>query len=142
MALVEKKVVRRKKAIAQEAKGKAFTAKETKVKKDARAKKKQKIPSGGISLGVKSKTTWKQTPTSKAVDDRKHKKEWRAWAKGGHKGSQPIRPAWVGATATTKRRTKYKTDAKGGKTTRSVTDFRGPGGMIPEHLKMARPKKK
>ena len=60
MALVEKKVVRRnpekkiKKAIAQEAKGKAFTAKETKVKKDARAKKKQKIPSGGISLGVKS----------------------------------------------------------------------------------------
>jgi len=139
MALVEKKVVRRKKAIAQEAKGKAFTAKETKVKKDARAKKKQKIPPGGISLGSSSTTTWKQTPTSKAVDDRKHKKEWRAWAKGGHKGSQPIRPAWVGATATTKRRTKYKTDAKGGKTTRSVTDFRGPGGMIPEHLKMARP---
>ena len=107
------------------------------------AEKKKKIPSGGISLGVKSKTTWKQTPTSRAVDDRKLRKEWKTWAKGGHKGRQPIGYAPpVGSVAQTKRRTKYKTDAKGGKTTRSVTDYQGPGGMVPEHLKMARPKKK
>ena len=128
MALVEKKVVRRKKAIAQEAKGKAFTAKETKVKKDARAKKKQKIPPGGISLGSSSTTTWKQTPTSKAVDDRAYKKKAKRWLASKNKSwaDQPIRPSRVGSVAQVKR----KTDAKGN--TRS--NFSGPGGMKPKHM--------
>ena len=37
-------------------------------------KKKKKLPPGGISLGSSSTTTWKQTPTSRAVDEREDKK--------------------------------------------------------------------
>ena len=92
------------------------------------AKKKEKIPSGGISLGVKSKTTWKQTPTSKAVDDKAYKKKAKRWLASKNKSwaDQPIRPSRVGSVSQVKR----KTDAKGN----SRSNFSGPGGMKPKHL--------
>ena len=44
------------------------------------AKKKKKLPPGGISLGSSSKTTWRQTPTSRAVDEREDKKLMKKYA--------------------------------------------------------------
>jgi|3_EtaG_2_1085321.scaffolds.fasta_scaffold05158_8 hypothetical protein len=91
-------------------------------------KKKKKLPPGGISLGSSSTTTWKQTPTSKAVDDRAYKKKAKRWLASKNKSwaDQPIRPSRVGSVAQVKR----KTDAKGN--TRS--NFSGPGGMKPKHM--------
>ena len=100
------------------------------VKKKAEVKKKkeQKIPPGGISLGSTSTTTWKQTPTSKAVDDRTHKKKYKKWLSSKNKSwaDQPVRPPPVGAVA----RVKRKTDAKGN----SKSTFSGPGGMKPKYM--------
>jgi len=113
-----------------------------KVQEWAKKERKRLMKEGG---GTSSTTTWKQTPTSRAVDDKKIRKKFKAWSKGGRKGRQPAgyAPA-VGSVAQTKRKTTHKTDAKGGKTTRSVTDFEGPRGMVPEHLygDMLKPKKK
>jgi len=99
------------------------------VKKKAEVKKKkeQKIPPEGISLGSTSTTTWKQTPTSKAVDDRTHKKKYKKWLSSKNKSwtDQPVRPPPVGAVAQVKR----KTDAKGSRST-----FSGPGGMKPKYM--------
>ena len=94
----------------------------------AKKKKEQKIPPGGISLGSSSTTTWKQTPTSKAVDDREYKKKSKRWLRSKNKSwaNQPVRPPSVGASATIKR----KTDAKGD----SRSSFSGPGGMKPKWM--------
>ncbi len=93
----------------------------------AKKKKEQKIPPGGISLGSSSTTTWKQTPTSKAVDDREYKKKSKRWLRSKNKSwaDQPVRPPSVGAVAQVKR----KTDAKG-----SRSSFSGPGGMKPKWM--------
>ena len=93
----------------------------------AKKKKEQKIPPGGISLGSSSTTSWKQTPTSKAVDDREYKKKSKRWLRSKNKSwaNQPVRPPSVGASATIKR----KTDAKG-----SRSSFSGPGGMKPKWM--------
>ena len=94
----------------------------------AKKKKEQKIPPGGISLGSSSTTTWKQTPTSKAVDDREYKKKSKRWLRSKNKSwaDQPVRPPSVGAVAQIKR----KTDAKGD----SRSSFSGPGGMKPKWM--------
>ena len=144
MALVEKKVVRRN---PEKKKAKGYPksvyenkewekmgwkkSKKTVAKKPVKkvaAKKKENIPSGGISLGVKSKTTWKQTPTSKAVDDKAYKKKAKRWLASKNKSwaDQPIRPSRVGSVSQVKR----KTDAKGN----SRSNFSGPGGMKPKHM--------
>ena len=99
-----------------------------KKKAEVKKKKKQKLPPGGISLGSSSVSTWKQTPTSYAVDERAYKKKYKKWLASKNKSwaDQPKRPSPVGSVAQVKR----KTDAKGN--TRS--NFSGPGGMKPKHM--------
>jgi len=97
-------------------------------KKPVVKKKKQKIPPEGISLGSSSTTTWKQTPTSYAVDTREHKKKYKKWlnSKNRNWANRPVRPPPVGAVAQVKR----KTDGKGN----SQSTFKGPGGMKPKYM--------
>ena len=138
MALVEKRLTAKAKArkknkpVAQ--KGKTYVTRKitrsiepVKKKPVAKKKKEQKIPPGGISLGSSSTTTWKQTPTSKAVDDREYKKKSKRWLRSKNKSwaDRPVRPPSVGAVAQIKR----KTDAKG-----SRSSFSGPGGMKPKWM--------
>jgi hypothetical protein len=94
------------------------------VQKWAKKEREKLMKEGG---GRSSFTAWKQTPKSKAVDEKKYKKKSKTWLADKNKAfkQQPIRPANVGATASILR----KTDKTGNK---STYDYEGPGGMAPE----------
>lgn len=98
---------------------------------------------GGVKVSSSSKTKWRQTPTSLAVDKRKYKKDFKKWAEGGHKrGEAPIQPPPVGAKAVTTRKT--KSSSLGNNKTRTTTKktYSGPGGMMPKSFKSKSRKKK
>ena len=104
------------------------------VQKWAKKEREKLMKEGG---GRSSFTAWKQTPKSKAVDEKKYKKKSKAWLADKNKAfkQQPIRPAHVGATASILR----KTDKTGDKGT---YDYEGPGGMAPERKPLKSSSKK
>jgi hypothetical protein len=106
------------------------------VQKWAKKERERLMSEGG---GKSSFTAWKQTPKSKAVDEKKYKKKSKAWLADKNKAfkQQPMRPAHVGATASILR----KTDKTGNK---STYNYEGPGGMVPERepLRSASKKKR
>jgi len=104
------------------------------VQKWAKKERERLMKEGG---GKSSFTAWKQTPKSKAVDEKKYKKKSKAWLADKNKAfkQQPIRPAHVGATASILR----KTDKTGDKGT---YDYEGPGGMAPERKPLKSASKK
>jgi len=114
-----------------------------------------KLPPGGRKLGSSSRSTWKQTPASRAADVRKDKK----WRKEYSEAYVPTkigmsideseknerkrekirkkrkRPAPIGAVATTERRTQYgKVNAKGKRTVSKEAKFSGSKGMMPDDM--------
>ena len=94
-----------------------------KVQKWAKKERKRLMEKGG---GRSSFTAWKQTPKSKAVDEKKFKKKAKRWLADKNKAfkQQPIRPAHVGATASIHRKTNKEGDES--------YSYQGPGGMKPE----------
>jgi hypothetical protein len=104
------------------------------VQKWAKKERERLMKEGG---GKSSFTAWRQTPKSKAVDEKKYKKKSKAWLADKNKvfKQQPIRPAHVGATASILR----KTDKTGDKGT---YDYEGPGGMAPERKPLKSASKK
>jgi len=110
---------------------------------------------GGTKLYTTSKTTWKQTPTSEAVDKREDKKlmkkyaeayvptkkgmSWDEAEKNDRKREKILkkrrRPAPVGAVAKTERKTTYgKADAKGRRKVSKEAKFSGSRGMMPDDM--------